>query len=55
MMKIIIFLAAIAYGVWPLDVIPDVAPGIGWVDDAVVLGIAIWNFLSKGKQPRRVR
>ena len=49
MMKAIILLAAIAYGVWPLDLIPDVAPGIGWMDDAVVIAAAIANLLRGSK------
>jgi uncharacterized membrane protein YkvA (DUF1232 family) len=32
--------AAVAYTLWPLDVIPDVIPGIGWLDDAGILGLA---------------
>jgi uncharacterized membrane protein YkvA (DUF1232 family) len=33
--------AAAAYVVSPLDPIPDVIPVVGWVDDAVVLGLAL--------------
>jgi uncharacterized membrane protein YkvA (DUF1232 family) len=37
---IVIFLG-IAYGIWPIDIIPDV-PIVGWIDDVGVLGVAIY-------------
>ena len=33
----LILLAAIIYFIFPIDIIPDVLPGIGWGDDLVVL------------------
>ena len=34
--------AAIAlYVVWPIDLIPDVIPVLGWMDDAVLVPLAI--------------
>ncbi len=30
----------IIYGIWPIDVIPDV-PIVGWIDDIGVIGITI--------------
>jgi len=36
--KLVAFIA-IAYAIWPLDLIPDV-PFIGWLDDIGVMGIA---------------
>jgi uncharacterized membrane protein YkvA (DUF1232 family) len=38
-------LAAVAYVVWPMDLIPDV-PLIGWLDDLGVAGVAM-AFLSR--------
>ncbi|MCB5271880.1 MAG: DUF1232 domain-containing protein [Candidatus Cloacimonetes bacterium] len=32
---------ALAYVVFPLDVIPDFIPGLGWIDDAFVLGTVV--------------
>lgn len=26
----------VIYTIWPIDLIPDVAPGIGWIDDGIV-------------------
>ena len=31
---------ALLYTAWPLDVLPDVLPFIGWLDDVGVLGAA---------------
>lgn len=42
----LIFLAAIAYIVWPLDVIPDVIPIIGWIDDLIVGIIGVYALLK---------
>ncbi|MFQ5839980.1 MAG: DUF1232 domain-containing protein, partial [Candidatus Methylomirabilales bacterium] len=35
-------LAALVYIVSPLDPIPDVLAGIGWIDDLIVLGMLVW-------------
>jgi len=32
--------AAVAYVIWPLDLIPDGIPVIGWLDDAGVIAAA---------------
>ena len=32
--------AAVAYVIWPLDLIPDGIPVLGWLDDAGVLAAA---------------
>jgi len=34
--------AAVAYLVWPFDLIPDFLPLIGWLDDIGVLTAAAW-------------
>jgi uncharacterized membrane protein YkvA (DUF1232 family) len=46
---VITSILAAAYAVSPLDVVPDVLFGIGWLDDTIVLVLAflylrrIWN------------
>jgi uncharacterized membrane protein YkvA (DUF1232 family) len=30
------------YVVWPLDVLPDMIPIIGWLDDVGILGLGAW-------------
>ncbi len=37
---LVIFLG-VAYGVWPLDIIPDI-PIVGWFDDLGIIGMAIF-------------
>lgn len=49
-MKILILCAAIAYGIWPGDLLPDIAPPLTYADDAVIVGAAVINLLrSKNK------
>lgn len=38
---IIAILSALIYFVSPVDLIPDVVPGVGYVDDAAVIGFAL--------------
>ena len=35
--KIILFLLALLYVISPIDLIPDVIPVVGWIDDLVVI------------------
>ncbi len=41
-------LAALFYVVCPVDVVPDFIPGLGWLDDLLVLGFLGW-YLSRGR------
>lgn len=51
---VLVALGAIAYGVSPIDVIPELLAGpFGFIDDAGVLvgaGLAIWKLLTGGKK-----
>ncbi len=51
---VLVALGAIAYGVSPVDVIPELLTGpFGFIDDAGVLvgaGLAIWKLLTGGKK-----
>lgn len=52
----IVFLG-IAYGVWPIDAIPDI-PLIGWIDDLGILGTAIMiaaKIISRNKSIHEVK
>ena len=44
--KLFPILASILYVVSPVDVVPDFLPGLGWVDDLIVVGCLIW-YLTK--------
>jgi uncharacterized membrane protein YkvA (DUF1232 family) len=44
--SIVIFLAALAYIVSPIDLIPDYILGLGQIDDAAILGLSLF-FLEK--------
>lgn len=46
---ILIAIIVIAYILFPLDIIPDIIPIIGWIDDLIVLvggGLAALRFLK---------
>jgi uncharacterized membrane protein YkvA (DUF1232 family) len=51
---VLVALGAIAYGISPVDVIPELLTGpFGFIDDAGVLvgaGLAIWKLLTGGKK-----
>jgi uncharacterized membrane protein YkvA (DUF1232 family) len=44
--SIVIFVIALAYLISPIDLIPDYIIGLGQVDDAAILGLALY-FLEK--------
>jgi|JI10StandDraft_1071094.scaffolds.fasta_scaffold2467442_1 uncharacterized membrane protein YkvA (DUF1232 family) len=37
MKKLLIVVACIIYVVWPIDVLPDFIPIVGWIDDLVAI------------------
>lgn len=43
----LVALLAVVYAVVPIDLIPDVAPVIGWLDDAGLAGIALAYVMKK--------
>lgn len=38
----LLLIAALIYILWPLDLIPDIAPLIGWLDDLLVGLVAVY-------------
>lgn len=39
--------AALAYLVWPIDLIPDVIPVLGWVDDIIIVPLVVSWIVSR--------
>jgi len=47
-------LVAVLYTAWPLDAIPDFIPGLGWLDDVGMLGLAAaWMVREIRRHARR--
>ncbi len=46
-------LIALIYVISPVDAIPDMVPGLGWLDDLIVLGILAWVLIARqrGQSP----
>lgn len=46
-------LIALLYVISPVDAIPDFLPGLGWLDDLIVLGILVWILIARqrGQSP----
>ena len=51
--KLVAILASIVYVISPVDIVPDFLPGIGWVDDLIVVGALLWYLNSQrgGRSP----
>lgn len=50
MLKVILLIVAILYAVWPIDLLPDLIPGWGWIDDVIALFL-ILRYVITGKSP----
>lgn len=53
-MKLLLIIAALAYVLFPWDLLPDVLPGFGWLDDLVVLGLLV-RYLSMQWRQQKMR
>ena len=38
---LMLILFAIAYFLWPIDIIPDIIPLVGWIDDVIALIVGV--------------
>jgi uncharacterized membrane protein YkvA (DUF1232 family) len=50
--KLLVVLALL-YLLWPLDLLPDVAPILGWLDDIGFIGLATWYLVSASEKHLR--
>jgi DnaJ like chaperone protein len=51
--KILIYLIPILYAIWPYDLLPDFFPGLGWIDDLIILGALYWyHFIHRPAKAR---
>ena len=46
-LALILFILAILYDLSPVDLLPDVMPGVGWVDDLFITLSATLNLIEK--------
>ena len=57
--SIVSLVLAVLYGVSPIDVIPDIIPLLGWVDDATVGGLlvllAIGLYFKRRREKRTLK
>ena len=44
--RILPILASLLYVISPIDALPDFLPGVGWLDDLLVIGFLLW-YLSR--------
>ncbi|MFQ5883289.1 MAG: DUF1232 domain-containing protein [Candidatus Methylomirabilales bacterium] len=49
--QILLILGALLYIVSPVDFLPDLLPGLGWLDDLIVLGLLLWSLFGLGSRP----
>jgi hypothetical protein len=51
--RILPIVLALLYVISPVDAIPDFVPGLGWLDDLLVLGILVWVVINqqRGRSP----
>lgn len=49
------FLAAVAYFLWPFDLIPDFIPVIGYLDDLIIVPLLIWLGYRQIEAARKTR
>jgi uncharacterized membrane protein YkvA (DUF1232 family) len=48
-MSLVLMGIAILYDISPIDIVPDVIPVLGWSDDFLITGFAIWNLVKQIK------
>ncbi len=51
--RILPIIASLLYVISPLDFMPDFMPGVGWLDDLLVIGFVLWYLTrqTRGRAP----
>ncbi len=49
----VVAVAAIVYLIWPIDLLPDLAPLIGWLDDIGFVGFATWYLMHASAEHQK--
>ena len=52
--QLLLILGTLLYIVSPVDLSPDLIPGLGWLDDLIVLGLLVWFLSGFRLDPGRV-
>lgn len=47
LLTMIALVAAVIYVVWPFDLVPDIIPIVGWIDDGFVIYFLLKRLLSE--------
>jgi DnaJ like chaperone protein len=55
MWRIVLIILAILYILNPYDLLPDLMPGLGWIDDIIVLGFLVRFFYLQKKKREAYR
>jgi hypothetical protein len=50
MRTFLLILLAVLYALWPFDLIADLLPGLGWIDDAALIYL-VWYLYRKALRP----
>lgn len=47
LIRILLYLAILLYLLSPVDLVPDLFPGLGWVDDLLLVLLTVWYMTSR--------